>query len=216
MFPDATMCRILGLSRSGFYAWIDMPPSAHTLRDAVLVPQVRASHERSDGTYGAPRIWEDLRDAGERVSIKRIARLMHEIGIVGVHRRRSVHTTRREAADVAAVDLVRREFTADGPNKLWVADITYVPTWAGFLYLSTVLDAYSRRIVGWSMATHLRTELVLDALDMALQQRRPGHVIHHSGHGCQYTSLAFGKRCCKQRVKIAQIRRLKMAQFGLS
>lgn len=200
-FPVATTCRALGLSRSGFYAWMERSPSAHALRDTVLVPQVRASRERSDGTYGMPRIWEDLRDAGEHVSRKRVARLMREIGIVGVHRRRSVHTTQREATDVASDDLVKREFTADAPNKLWVADITYVPTWAGFLYLSVVLDVFSRRIIGWSMATHLRTELVLDALDMALQQRRPEHVVHHSDHGSQYTSLAFGKRCQEMGVR---------------
>lgn len=200
-FPVATMCRALGISHSGFYAWRKRPPSAHTERDAALVPQVRTSHTRSDGTYGAPRIWEDLREAGEHVSQKRVARLMREIGIIGVHRRRSVHTTHRGADEVVATDLVKRDFTASAPNQLWVADITYVPTWAGFLYLSVVLDTFSRRIIGWSMATHLRTELVLDALDMALQQRRPTEVIHHSDHGCQYTSLAFGQRCREMGVR---------------
>ena len=195
MFPVATMCRVLRISRSGYYASAKRLPSLRATRDAALTTQVRASHARSDGTYGAPRIWEDLREAGEHVGQKRVARLMRAAGIVGVHRRRSVHTTRRGAAEVEADDLVKRDFKANAPNELWVADITYVPTWAGFLYLSVVLDAFSRRIVGWAMATHLRTELVLNALNMALQQRRPSSVIHHSDHGSQYTALAFGQRC---------------------
>jgi putative transposase len=126
---------------------------------------------------------------------------MRTAGLVGVHRRHAVQTTRRRSEETAAIDLVQRNFTARAPNQLWVADITYVPTWAGFLYLAVVLDAYSRRIVGWSMATHLRTTLVLDALDMALEQRRPVAVIHHSDHGSQYTSLAFGHRCTAMGVR---------------
>lgn len=184
-FPVATMCRVLRLSRSGFYAWTKRPLSRHAQHDANLTVQIQTSHARSDGTYGAPRIWVDLREAGEHVGQKRVARLMRKAGIVGVHRRRGVHTTRRGAAEVAADDLVKRDFIATAPNELWVADITYVPTWAGFLYLSVVLDAYSRRIVGWAMATHLRTELMLNALNMALEQRRPTSVIHHSDHGSQ-------------------------------
>lgn len=118
---------------------------------------------------------------------------VHEI--VGVTRRRGAKTTRRDREARPAPDLVDRSFTATAPNQLWVADITYIPTWAGFLYLAVVVDVYSRRIVGWSMENHLRTELVLQALDMALWQRRPGAVIHHSDQGCQYTSLQFGRRC---------------------
>jgi putative transposase len=120
---------------------------------------------------------------------------MRAAGLVGVARRKGTITTRRDDDARPAPDLVDRNFTATGPNQLWVADITYIPTWAGFLYLAVVLDAWSRRVVGWAMATHLRTELVLDALDMALTQRRPDAVIHHSDQGCQYTSFAFGKRC---------------------
>lgn len=200
-FPVATLCRVVGVSCSGFYAWRKRAPSVRAQRDAVLTGLVRASHTRSDGTYGAPRIWEDLRDAGEHVGRKRVARLMRAAHLVGVHRRRAVHTTRRGVEDSPASDLVKRDFTASAPNQLWVADITYVPTWAGFLYLAVVLDAYSRRIVGWSMTTHLRTTLVLDALDMALEQRRPVAVIHHSDHGSQYTSLAFGHRCTAMGVR---------------
>jgi putative transposase len=161
-----------------------------------LLVSIQQFHQRSDGTYGAPRLWKDLREeAGHRVGQKRIARLMRTAKIVGVSRRRGVRTTRRGAVEAPAADLVQRQFTATAPNQLWVADITYVPTWAGFLYLAIVLDVFSRRIVGWAMATHLRTELVLDALQMAVTQRRPQGVIHHSDQGCQYTALAFGHRC---------------------
>ncbi len=201
MFPIAALCRVLRVSHSGFYAWLKRPPSARATRDALLLPQVLSSHERSDSTYGSPRILGDLRDLGEHVGQKRVARLMRLAGIRGVSRRRFVCTTKRRGTDDAAPDLVERNFTADTPNQLWVADITYVPTWAGFLYLSVVLDAFSRRIVGWAMANNLKTELVLDALEMALEQRRPGEVIHHSDHGSQDTSLAFGKRCVEMGVR---------------
>lgn len=166
-------------------------------RDAELLPLIRESHTRSDGTYGRPRIHEDLKEVGQAVGAKRIARLMKAHGLVGVTRRKTAHTTVRDGQGRPAPDLVDRKFAAQGPNQLWVADITYVPTWAGFLYLAVVLDVWSRRVVGWAMATHLRTELVLDALNMALAQRRPGAVIHHSDQGCQYTSVAFG-RCCRE------------------
>jgi len=165
--------------------------SPRAVRDAQLTEAVRESYARSGGTYGAPRILADLQDAGERVSQKRVARLMREAGVVGVHRRRGVRTTRRGPDETAATDLVKRDFTATAPNELWVADITYVPTWAGFLYLAVVLDAFSRRVVGWAMETHLRTELVLAALDMAVEQRRPESVIHHSDHGTQYTATSL-------------------------
>jgi putative transposase len=161
----------------------------------MLTAAIQASHAASDGTYGAPRILRDLRDAGHHVGQKRVAWLMCAAALVGVSRRRWVTTTQRGAAAAAVPDLVERQFAAAGPNQLWVADITYVPTWAGFLFLAVVLDAFSRRVIGWAMATHLRTELVLGALEMARVQRRPGAVILHSDHGCQYTSVAFGDRC---------------------
>jgi putative transposase len=190
------MCRVLRVSPSGFYAWRTRGLSVRAQRDAALLEPIRRFHARSDATYGAPRIWKDLREeAGHAVGQKRVARLMRAAGLVGVSRRRSVRTTRRGAVETPAADLVRRDFTATAPNQLWVADITYVPTWAGFLYLAIVLDVFSRRIVGWAMATHLRTELVLAALQMAVSQRRPQAVIHHSDRGCQYTALAFGQRC---------------------
>lgn len=195
MFPVATMCRVLGLSPSGFYAWQRRGLSARAKHDVTLTAQITGFHARSDGTYGAPRILRDLREVGERVGQKRVARLMRAAGLVGVSRRRFVTTTQRGPVGETVPDLVQRDFVATAPNQLWVADITYVPTWAGFLFLAVVLDAFSRRIVGWAMATHLKTELVLAALEMARVQRRPAGVIHHSDHGTQYTSLAFGERC---------------------
>jgi putative transposase len=156
---------------------------------------MRAIHEHSRSTYGAPRIHAELEAEGIQVGRKRVARLMRAAGLVGVSRRKWMTTTVRDRDARPAPDLVERNFAAAGPNRLWVADITYIPTWAGFLYLAVVLDAFSRRIVGWAMATHLRTELVLEALNMALGQRRPAGVIHHSDQGTQYTSIAFGMRC---------------------
>jgi putative transposase len=189
------MCRVFGVSPSGFYAWNSRAPSARSIRDAELTARIRHYHARSKGAYGAPNIHEDLRDEGIRIGRKRVARLMKADGLRGVCRRKWITTTVRDATARPADDLVQRQFTADAPNKLWVADITYIPTWAGFLYLAVVLDAFSRRIIGWAMAEHLRTELVLAALNMALAQRRPREVVHHSDHGTQYTSIAFGLRC---------------------
>jgi len=197
----ATMCRVLGVSTSGYYAWLHREPSEHRQADEELTAMIEASHTRSHGTYGAPRVRKDLSEAGRPVSRKRVARLMRAAGLQGVSRRRPVRTTRRDETARPAPDLVERDFAAGGPNRLWVADITYIPTWSGFLYLAVVLDAWSRRVVGWAMAAHLRTELVLEALEMAIEQRRPVDVIHHSDQGCQYTSLAFGKRCRQMGVR---------------
>jgi len=191
----ATVSRVLGVSTSGFYAWRARPASARARRDAELSAQIRTIHERSRGTYGVPRTHAELAAQGVRIGRKRVARLMHAAGIYGASRRKWVTTTRRDRAARPAPDLVERHFAASGPNQLWVADITYVPTWAGFLYLAVVLDVFSRRIVGWAMASHLRTELVLEALNMAVGQRKPAAVIHHSDQGTQYTSIAFGLRC---------------------
>ena len=182
-----TMCRVLGVSPSGYYAWRKRPLAPRARADGALTAQIQVVHRESRGTYGAPRIHADLAAQGVRVGRKRVARLMRTVGLQGVSRRKFRTTVRDETARPAP-DLVDRQFTAAGPDRLWVADITYVPTWAGFLYLAVVLDAWSRRVVGWAMATHLRTELVLAALDMAVAQRRPTDVIHHSDQGCQYTS----------------------------
>ncbi len=195
-FPVAAMTRVLGVSKAGYYAWLHRLPSAHAQADAMLLKRVRTVHAGSRQTYGSPRIHAELQTRGDRHARKRIARLMRAAGLVGAsHRRGGPITTQRDKEAKPAPDLVDRNFTAPGPNRLWVADITYVPTAAGFLYLAIVLDSWSRKIVGWSMANHLRAELVLDALEMAVGQRRPKDVIHHSDQGSQYTALAFGKRC---------------------
>ena len=192
------MCRVLGLSTSGYYGWLTRPPSAiGARRDVELQGKILLIWGGSGETYGCPRIHAELRAAGERVSRKHVARLMRDLGIQGVTRRRfKTTTTRKDAKARPAPDLVNRNFSADGPDQLWVADITHVPTWAGWLYLAVVLDAWSRRIVGWAMAPHMRAELVEGALAMAISNRKPkGRVVHHSDQGSQYTSLAFGKRC---------------------
>ena len=195
-YPVRVMSRLLGVSASGFYAWLSRPMSKRALEDIGLTAKIHAIHRRSGEAYGAPSILAELAfDHGIRVGKKRVARLMRTAGIKGLAPVKFVTTTVADPVADRALDKVDRQFSAEGPDRLWVADITYVPTWTGFLYLAIVLDVWSRRIVGWAMANHLKTELVLDALDMALAQRRPESVIHHSDKGCQYTSYAFGKRC---------------------
>ena len=195
-FSVSVMTRVVGVSKAGYYAWLRRPPCAHAEADAALLKRVRTIHASSRQTYGAPRVHADLRAHEERHSRKRIARLMRQAGLVGAcHRGSGPTTTRRDQDARPAPDLVDRSFKADAPDILWVADMTYVPTLTGFLYLAVVLDVFSRRIVGWSMANHMLTTLILDALDMAVGQRRPKNVIHHSDQGSQYTSLAFGSRC---------------------
>jgi putative transposase len=189
------MCHVLEVSTSGYYAWRSRSPSDRRIWDLILQEQIKEVHAASYGTYGAPRIHAELAARGLRVARKRVARLMRQLGIMGVTRRRRVVTTVRDKENRPAPDLVDRDFRAEGPNRLWVADITYVPTLSGFLYLAVVLDAWSRRIVGWSMASSLHATLVLDALEMAIQARKPVGVIHHSDQGSQYTSIAFGNRC---------------------
>ena len=193
-YPIATMCRLLGVSPSGYHAWVKRPRSRRAQTDDALLAAIRAAHAASRGTYGVPRIHAELAAKNIHVGRKRVARLMTQAGLAGVSRRRFVTTTVKGDGRQAP-DLVERNFAAEAPDRLWVADITYIPTWAGFLYLAVVLDAFSRRIVGWSMATTLARQLVLDALNMALLTRRPRRVIHHSDQGSQYTSIEFGRRC---------------------
>jgi putative transposase len=194
--PVSQLARVLGVARAGYYAWACRPPSDRDRSDALLGEQIRQIHARSRGTYGAPRIHAELRlGLAIHVSRKRVARLMREHGLQGVHRRRRGGLTRRDPAATPAPDLVQRRFAPPGPDQLWVADITQQRTDQGWLYLAVIMDAFSRRVVGWSMADHLRTELVLDALDMAISQRQPPPgLVCHSDHGCQYTSLAYGRR----------------------
>jgi len=195
IYPIETMAKTLGVSRSGFYAWNSREPSARSVADGDLIERVGKIHAASKETYGAPRIHAELADTGVHVGRKRVERLMKAVGLKGVSRRRAMRTTIRDERLRPASDLVDRNFYAPEPNMLWVADITYVPTWAGFLYLAVVLDAFSRRIVGWAMGHNLRAQLVIDAMNMAIGQRKPKNVIHHSDQGSQYTSIAFGLRC---------------------
>jgi len=201
-FPVRKLCRVLKVSPSGYYAWRERAPSRRALDDAVLTERIRAIHAASDATYGSPNIHAELRDEGTRVGRKRVARLMRAASIRGVSRRRGfVVTTQRDPRQRPAPDLVKRRFTAAGPNTLWVADMTYVPTWAGFIFLAIVLDVWSRRVVGWSIGEQMTADLVLAALNMAIAQRRPTAVIHHSDQGSQYTSVAVGQRCAKMGVR---------------
>ena len=189
------MARVLGVSEAGFHAWRKRPPSAHAVAHARLPKRVRTIHARLRQTYGAPRVQAELKAAGEKHGRKRIARLMRAASLVGASRRRiGVTTLQRDYKARPAPDLAGRNFVASRPNRRWVADITFVPTASGFLYLAVVPDAWSRKIAGWSMANHLRTELVLDACDAAAGQRKPNGVIHYSDQSSRYTSLAFGKR----------------------
>lgn len=199
-YPVTRLCRMLGVSPSGYWAWRRRGPSTRTLANAALQHRIVAIHATSRATYGAPRIHAELCVHGMRCSRKRVARLMRLAGVAGCHRRRC-NTTRRDPKRPSAPDLVQRAFVAAAPNQVWVADMTYVPTQQGFLFLAVVLDSCSRRVVGWSMAAHLRTELPLAALEMALQHRRPASVIHHSDHGSQYTATAFQERCRRAGVR---------------
>jgi len=189
------MCRLLGVSRSGYYAWRRRPPSERARFDAVLSEKIETIHRNSRATYGAPRVHAELRAIGIRCSRKRVARLMRRAKLRGCLRGRRMRTTHRVALQRAAPDLVGRNFASEEPDRLWVADITYVRSKEGFVYLAFILDACSRKVVGWSMATHLRSELVIDALQMAIARRKPSPgLVHHSDRGVQYTSLSFGKR----------------------
>jgi putative transposase len=195
LWPIVTQCRVLDVSTSGYYAWLKRKPSKRRQADIVLGDRIEALHRDSFENYGRPRIQADLRDENIFTSDKRVARLMRERNIQGATRRKAFKTTVRDKDARPAPDLVNRKFTASAPDQLWVADITYVPTLAGFLFLAVVLDVFSRRVVGWAMAPHMRAELVVDALDMAIHTRKPKNVIHHSDQGSQYTSIAFSKRC---------------------
>lgn len=195
------MSRLLQVSASGFYDWKDRAPSRRARRDIELTGCIHRIHRDSKGVYGAPMIHAELaEDHDIRVGCKRVARLMRRAGIKGVYPKRFVITTIPGVTAAPCNDLVARRFKAPGPDRLWVADITYVPTWEGFVYLAVVLDAWSRKVVGWAMQAHMHTELVLEALNSALAQRQPLQVVHHSDHGCQYTSYAFGQRCQQMNV----------------
>jgi putative transposase len=200
-FSVATMCRVLGVSRSGFYAWARRPASPRAAANAALTAEIRHVHAASGGTYGWRRVHAQLRREGHAVNHKRVERLMRAEQIAGAHVR-----PRRRAGDGplgvdgvrAWPDLVERDFQPAAPNQLWCADLKQVPTDEGVLHLASVLDCFSRRIVGWQMGPVADSELVAGALEMAVARRRPGDgLVHHSDRGCQYTALAFGKRCAE-------------------
>jgi putative transposase len=194
-YPVAVLCRILGVSKSGYYAWRCRPPSKRSGEDAALTKKIREVHLRSRETYGSPRVHAELRAMGVRCGRRRVARLMRVAGLRGCMRPKKRGSTHRDPRAAPAPDLLGRDFVAGRPNRVWLADITYVPTQEGFLYLAFILDTHSRRIVGWSMASHMRTELVVDALQMAVWRRKPSAgLVHHSDRGAQYMAISFGKR----------------------
>jgi putative transposase len=202
--PVSLLCRVLGVSRAGFYAWRRRPPSPRARRDRELTRRIVTIHCDSFGTYGRPRVHAELRAQGVRVGGKRVARLMRSAGLSGLVRRRRGKTTIRLPGVRPAPDLVRRDFRPAAPNQLWVADLTELATREGKLYLAVVLDCYSRRCVGWAMAEHMRAELVVEALEMAIWQRQPTRgLIHHSDQGGQYVSLLFGQRCRQAGINVS-------------
>jgi putative transposase len=199
------MCRVLGVNRTSFHGWERRAPSDRALQDAFLIEKIKQIHAASDGTYGARRIHAELRiEHGIHVGRKRVERLMNAAGISGLLPRKRRRTTVRLPGVKVAPDLVERDFRPNGPDQTWSADITYITTGEGFLYLAHVQDLFSRLIVGWSMADHLGAELVVDALEMALHRRRPQRgLIHHSDQGCQYTAVLFSNRCAKAGIEIS-------------
>lgn len=201
--PVCRQCEVLGVSTSGYYDWFGRSPSKRTQANVTLLQSIREAHTASDATYGMPRIRAELADLGIQVSRKRIARLMHDNHLQGVSRRRNwCVTTERNPRQRPAPDLVERKFVASDINQLWVADMTYVPTWEGFLYLAVVTDVFSRKVVGWAFGVHMTSDLVIAALDIALFTRKPeAGVIHHSDQGSQYTCIAFGNRCKEMNVR---------------
>ena len=200
--PVRHLCMTLGVSHSGYYDWLERTPSKRTQANTTLTSQIKVVHAMSDGVYGMPRIRAELADMGVVASRKRIARLMRKAKVAGVSRRRAwCITTQRNKRERPAPDLVKRKFVAADINQLWVADMTYIPTWQGFVYLAVVTDVFSRKVVGWAFGEQMTADLVVAALNMALLTRKPAAVIHHSDQGSQYTSIAFGNRCQEMGVR---------------
>ena len=191
-FPVRTMCAVLQVSPSGYYAWRDRPDSARAVADRDLAGEIRRIHADNRAVYGSPRVHAALRAEGRRVGVNRVARLMRRHGIQGRHKRRAPRTTDSKHALPVAPNLLDRQFTATAPNKVWLADITYIPTGEGWLYLAVVLDVFSRKVVGWAMSDTIAKELTIAALRMAITQRRPGPgLLHHSDRGSQYAAHAY-------------------------
>ena len=202
--PIRTMARVLSVSSSGYHDWLSRQPCARDQANAELLQRIKAIHQMSDATYGVPRMVAQLARDGVIVNKKRVERLMRQACLKGVSRRRGwCVTTRRDRQAGLASDLVNRRFAADAPNRLWVADMTYLPRWSGFAYLAVVIDVYSRKVVGWAFGTRMTADLVVQALEMAAFTRKPQGVIHHSDQGSQYTSTVFGKRCEEMGVRLS-------------
>ncbi len=202
--PVSLMCRVLAVSRSGFHAWQRRRPSRRARSDDELLGRMERIHARSRGTYGAPRVHAELRFEGVRVGRKRVERLMRRRGLSGLVKRRRGRTTVRVPGVRVAEDLVRRDFRPGAPDRLWVADLTYVRTWEGWLYLAVVIDCFSRRVVGWAIDERMEARLVVDALEMAVGRRRPAPgLVHHSDQGAQYVSLVFGRRCEEAGIRVS-------------
>jgi len=195
-FGVEPICKVLQVAPSTYYSAKKRPPSARAVRDAVLLPILLALWQANYSVYGAHKLWKAARRAGHDIGRDQVARLMRELGIRGVKRGRRVITTRRDDTAARSPDLVKRNFTATGPNQLWVTDLTYVPTWSGVAYTCFIVDAFSRMIVGWRVASTMRTEMVLDALEMARWSRgtRLEGLVTHSDAGSQFTSIRFGER----------------------
>lgn len=207
-YPVRVLCRVLEVSRSGFYAWCRRAPARRVQAEQRLTQAIQAAHRRSRGTYGSPRLHAELKAQGLHVSRKRVARLMRDCGLRGVRPHRRRRTTLVDQALPVADNLVARDFDVTAPNQVWAADITYVRTWEGWLYLAVVLDLFSRRVVGWAMADHLRTDLPLQALAMALGQRLPEtSLVHHSDRGCQYASERYRQLLDQRGIRCSMSRR---------
>ena len=196
------MCKALGVSRSGYFSWRNRGPSRRSCEDAELTELISASSQRSRGTYGSPRIHDDLKDKGLKTSRKRVARLMTEAGISSCHRRKKhIVTTDSNHDQPVNKNILQQDFSASQANSKWVTDITYIRTNAGWLYLAAVMDLYSRKIVGWAMREHMTSELVLRAFDMAINKRHPKeNLIHHSDRGSQYASREYRQALEKSQV----------------
>ena len=194
-FPVQVMCELLGVSRGGYYAWAGRAESARAADDRALATEIRAAYEASRGRYGSPRVHAELRARGRRIGRKRVARLMRGMGLAARRRRRFRRTTDSRHAFPIAPNLLERNFTAEAPDRVWLADLTYIWTAQGWLYLAAVLDLYTRRVVGWAMADHLRHELTLAALDMAIVRQRPAPgLVHHADRGVQYAAHGYRAR----------------------
>jgi putative transposase len=192
VFPVSALCRVLAVSRSGFYGWLGRKPSKRRAQDAQLGERVEQIHNSSRKTYGSPRVHDALKDEGISTSRKRVARLMRERDLAAQQPKRFRVTTNSRHALPIAANLLQRNFRAAAPDRVWAADISYVWTWEGWMYLAVVIDLFSRRVVGWALADHMRTDLAISALQLALGRRRPGAgLIHHSDRGSQYASAQY-------------------------